>query len=287
MYENEGRQAYHNFPCENHYVDYRLLLAEKGVEVVIVSTPTDSLAEITIAALRAGKHVLVEKPAASSTAEIDAMIESEKESGKHVRVGFNLRYHRAIRKAFEIQSQIGTLLFIRAHYGHGGRELYGEDWRMKDQRGETIDQGVHLIDLSLSFIPNMRLFHGVTESYYWSDQADDNCFMILKSEREQIAFLHASCTEWRNSFNFEVVGSGGKIVVDGLGGSYGTERITLYKKIREGEPPEITTWEYPMADDSLEQEMKAFIEDIEKDRTPDSGLKEARKTLEIVEQIYE
>ena len=257
------------------------------IDTVIVCTPTDSLAEITIAALRAGKHVLVEKPAASSTEEIEAMIEAEKESGKHVRVGFNLRYHRAIRKAFEIQGQIGKLYFIRAHYGHGGRELYDQDWRMKDDRGETIDQGVHLIDLSLRFFPALSLICGIPSSYHWAPDSDDNCFLTLGDVYGHVAFLHASCTEWRNSFNFEVVGADGKIVVEGLGGSYGTERITLYKKIREGEPPEITTWEYPMADDSLEQEMKAFIEDIEKDRTPDSGLKEARETLEIVEQIYE
>ena len=256
------------------------------IDTVIVCTPTDSLAEITIAALRAGKHVLVEKPAASSTAEIDAMIEAEKESGKHVRVGFNLRYHRAVRRAFEIHSIIGKLYFVRAHYGHGGRELYDQDWRMQDHRGETLDQGVHLIDLAKWFIPGLFFLNGFVGSYYWKPGSDDNCFLTLCNEINQMALLHASCTEWRNSFNFEIVGAEGKIVVDGLGGSYGTERITLYKKIREGEPPEITTWEYPMADDSLEQEMKAFIEDIEKDRTPDSGLKEARETLEIVEQIY-
>jgi len=109
------------------------------IDTVIVCTPTDSLAKITIAALRAGKHVLVEKPAASSTEEIEAMIEAEKESGKHVRVGFNLRYHRAVRRAFEIHSIIGKLYFVRAHYGHGGRELYDQDWRMQDHRGETLD----------------------------------------------------------------------------------------------------------------------------------------------------
>jgi len=197
------------------------------IDTVIVCTPTDSLAKITIAALRAGKHVLVEKPAASSTEEIEAMIEAEKESGKHVRVGFNLRYHRAVRRAFEIHSIIGKLYFVRAHYGHGGRELYDQDWRMQDHRGETLDQGVHLIDLAKWFIPGLFFLNGFVGSYYWKPGSDDNCFLTLCNEINQMALLHASCTEWRNSFNFEIVGAEGKIVVDGLGGSYGTERITL------------------------------------------------------------
>ena len=262
--------------------DYRNLL--DAVDLVIVSVPIKYLSEITIAALYAGKHVLVEKPAARNVAEIDAMMEAEKASGKHVRVGFNLRYHRAFRKASEIAPEISPLYFVRARYGHGGREGYERDWRMNTRGGETLDQGVHLIDLASWYLGEFTKVLGVTGSWYWGAE-DDNCFLTLQTADNKVASLQASCTEWRNLFTFEVTGERGKFEISGLGGSYGTEKITLYKKRGEGEPPDITTWEYPMADDSLEQEMSAFLTDIQLNRTPRSGLREARAALGVVEQV--
>ena len=256
------------------------------IDVVIVCTPIDSLARFTVEALQHGKHVLVEKPGAHDRDELQAMKDVEKESGHHVRVGFNLRYHRAFRKAFEIVDQIGSIMYVRARYGHGGRPGYGKEWRMQKGAGELLDQGSHLIDLAGAFLESR--FEEVDASLlncYWDDaQADDNAFLVLRAADGKLAFLHASCTEWKNLFSFEVFGREGKLEVSGLGGSYGTERLTLYKKTIEGEPPETTTWEYPMADDSLEQEMKAFLRDIWADHTPVPGLAEAEAVLRVVEE---
>ena len=79
---------------------------------------------------------------------------------------------------------------------------------------------------------------------------DDNGFLLLKTAEKQVAFLHASCTEWKNTFSFEIYGRDGKLEINGLGGSYGIERLTYYKMLPEMGPPETTTWEYPMADNS-------------------------------------
>lgn len=51
---------------------------------------------------------------------------------------------------------------------------------------------------------------------------DDNAFLLLKTAQGKTAFLHASCTEWKNTFSFELYGRDGKLSVEGLGGSYGT-----------------------------------------------------------------
>ena len=77
-----------------------------------------------------------------------------------------------------------------------------------------------------------------------------------------MAFLHASWTEWKNLFSFEIAGRVGKLEISGLGGSYGTERLTWYKMSPEMGPPETLAWEYPMADDSWQAENAAFLEDI-------------------------
>lgn len=114
---------------------------------------------------------------------------------------------------------------------------------------------------------------------------DDNGFMLLKTSRRQVAFLHASCTEWKNLFSMEIYGRNGKLDISGLGGSYGVERLTYYKMPPEMGPPETTTWEYPMADDSWASELAEFYEDIRLDREPSPGLNDAYEVLRIVEKI--
>ena len=152
--------------------------------------------------------------------------------------------------------------------------------------GEMLDQGSHLIDLAGVFLGSR--FKEVDASLlncYWDDaEADDNAFLVLRTEDNKLAFLHASCTEWKNLFSFEVFGREGKLEVSGLGGSYGTERLTLCHKRAEGEPPDIETWEYLSPDDSLEQEMRAFLRDIWADHTPVPGLAEADAVLRVVEE---
>ena len=84
----------------------------------------------------------------------------------------------------------------------------------------------------------------------------------------------------------EIYGRDGKLDLSGLGGSYGVEKITWYKMLPEMGPPETTSWEYPMGDNSWATEMTEFYDDILLDRTPSAGLKDARAALKIIETIY-
>jgi predicted dehydrogenase len=95
-----------------------------------------------------------------------------------------------------------------------------------------------------------------------------------------------SCTEWKNLFSFEIYGRTGKLQIEGLGGSYGVERLTYYKMLPQMGPPETKVWEYPEADNSWKLEIEEFLEDIRQKRTPVSGLKAAQAALEVVEEIY-
>ena len=73
-----------------------------------------------------------------------------------------------------------------------------------------------------------------------------------------MAWLHASWTEWKNLFSFEIIGRDGKLKIDGLGGSYGTERLTFYRMLPQMGPPETTSWEFPFRDRSLDDEFDEF-----------------------------
>ena len=65
------------------------------------------------------------------------------------------------------------------------------------------------------------------EKFYWDMPVDDNCFMLLRTAERKTAFLHVSCTEWKNTFSFEIYGRQGKLDISGLGRSYGPERLAF------------------------------------------------------------
>jgi predicted dehydrogenase len=273
------------------FLDWRELVRSPLVDVVIIATLHDSLAEITLSAAQAGKHVLVEKPAARNVAELMPVIAAVKQQDIKVHVGFNHRYHRSLRKAKEIvdSGALGELMFVRARYGHGARVGYEKEWRSNPALsggGELIDQGPHLIDLSRWFLGDFVEVQGFAHTYFWDMPVDDNGFMLLKTVKKQTAFLHVSCTEWKNLFSMEIYGTKGKIDLSGLGGSYGLEKITWYKMLPEMGPPETTSWEYPMSDDSWAVEIAEFFDNIRLNREPTSSLADASAALDIVEQIY-
>jgi predicted dehydrogenase len=271
--------------------DWRELVARADIDAVIIATPHDSQVEIARAAIAAAKHVLVEKPAARHVDELRDLPALAASHDVRVRVGFNHRYHRAFQQARRLVDSgvLGPLLFVRARYGHGGRPGYEGEWRAQPQRsggGELLDQGVHLIDLARWFLGEFVAVDGFAHTYFWDMPVDDNGFMLLKTATQQVAFLHVSCTEWKNTFSWELYGRDGKLQVDGLGGSYGVERLSWYKMLPGMGPPETLIWEYPMADNSWATEMTEFIEDIRSGREPSAGLSDAIATLAIVDKIY-
>jgi predicted dehydrogenase len=185
---------------------------------------------------------------------------------------------------------VGDLMFVRGRYGHGGRVGYDKEWRANPALsggGELIDQGVHLIDISRWFLGDFLSVEGSAHTYFWDMPVDDNAFMLLRTGTGRTAFLHVSCTEWKNLFSLEIYGRDGKLHVEGLGGSYGVERLTFYRMLPEMGPPETTAWEYPRGDRSWAIEFAEFLEDIRAGRPPSAGLADARAALSAVQTIYE
>ncbi len=271
--------------------DWRATVRRDNVDAVFIATMHDQLATIAAEAAGAGKHVLIEKPGARTARELDAVADAAARTGALVRVGFNHRFHRAFRKAREIfeSGALGEMMFVRGRYGHGGRPGYDREWRAQPALsggGELIDQGAHLIDLSRWFLGDFPSVRGRARTYFWDMPVEDNAFLLLETARGQVAFLHAGWTEWKNLFSFEIAGRVGKLEISGLGGSYGSERLTWYKMSPEMGPPETFAWEYPMADDSWHAENAAFFEDIRLGRQPDPGIADAQAMLRVVESVY-
>ena len=289
--EKRAKSLAGSFPDCDATGDWHTAVQRDDVGIVIVATTNDALVETSLAAVEAGKHVLVEKPGARNVAELDRLITTTLKNNVQVRVGFNHRYHPALLKARELvdAGELGELMFVRGRYGHGGRKGYDQEWRANPAvsgGGELIDQGVHMIDLSRWFLGDFVEIQGFAHTYFWDMPVDDNGFMILRTAENQTAFLHVSCTEWKNLFSLEIYGRKGKLHIEGLGGSYGVEKLSYYKMLPEMGPPDTTIWEYPRGDNSWGLEFSEFLDDIQLKRTPSANLNDARAALMTVEKIY-
>lgn len=272
--------------------EWRDLLAV-DLDAVIVATTHDSLSGIALEAVRAGCHVLVEKPAGRNAAEVRAVMEAAEAANRVVQVGFNHRFHPAMLKARTLvdADEIGPLMYIRGRYGHGGRPGMEKEWRCRPELsggGELIDQAPHLIDLSRWFLGDLTVEYGYVPTLFWDLPVDDNCFLALRARSGEVAWLHASWTEWKNMFSFEIYGRTGKLHIEGLGGSYGTERLTFYRMLPEMGPPETTIWEYPFVDKSWDREFAEFAAAV-LGHVPSTGgnIKDAYEVLKIVDRVYD
>ena len=139
------------------YSSWEELLADPTIDAVSVCVANNAHAEISIAALKAGKHVLCEKPMATTLADCEAMVAAARESGKFLMIGQNQRLTRAHQKARELveQGALGDIISFRTTFGHGGPETWSVDpgkntWffdKNKAAMGAMADLGIHKTDL--------------------------------------------------------------------------------------------------------------------------------------------
>ena len=289
-----GQRLAQRFGCEACETIQELFALSP--DVVVIAATHDQLAGLAELALAAGAHVLVEKPAGMSVAQVDSLIESARASGRLVKVGFNHRFHPGIaRAAEEVHSgRHGELMHLRARYGHGGRIGYAREWRAAPDRsggGELVDQGMHLLDLTHWLAGPLPLYAALLRTHFWDTPVEDNAALILGQARSRTApwaMLHVSWTEWKNLFSLEVYCRTAKIQVDGLVRSYGPQRLRIYRMAPELGPPELQQFDYSDDDHSWEREWASFVRAIDAgdERMLSGDLSDARYAWEQIEAAY-
>jgi predicted dehydrogenase len=268
------------------------VVTRRDIDVVVVSTSTRFLPEIARAALEAGKHVLCEKPFGRNSHEVLPAVKAAERNRLCLKVGYNHRYHPALAKAHTLfaQGAIGEAHFMRCLYGHGGRTGYDQEWRTQAKfsgGGQLLDQGVHALDLFRWFAGDFCEVKACTRTSFWKiAPLEDNVFALLQSRGGCVAALHASWTNWKNTFAFEVFGEKGYLTVTGLGGHYGAERLCWGRRGALGTAPEEEWFEFPGADLSLEHEWLDFAACVREGCTPPSDGRDAWQTLRLAETIY-
>lgn len=284
----KAKEFANDFNC-NPETDWRVVTKSHKIDAVIVSTVNKFLSPITREAILGGKHILVEKPGARNLLELKKIAKIYKNKSV-LMYGYNHRYHPTMIAAKKIidSGKFGHILFIRAKYGHGGRLGYEKEWRFnKDLAGggELLDQGSHLIDLVNYFAGPMTKALGLVDNLFWKSKLEDSAFFILRNNKGQIAQLSASCVEWKNIFCFEIMLENAKIQIDGLGKSYGQEKLTLYKMKPEMGPPTIEEFLFN-EDSSWQNETKLFFSQIKRKIYSSKSLNDAIYVLSIVEKLY-
>ena len=139
------------------YESAEAMLADPAIDAVSVCVANHAHAPITIAALKAGKHVLCEKPMATTLEECEEMVKTAHEAGKFLMIGHNQRLAKAHAVAKELidQGMIGRIISFRTTFGHGGPETWSVDpgkntWffdKNKAAMGAMADLGIHKTDL--------------------------------------------------------------------------------------------------------------------------------------------
>ena len=267
------------------------LLREPTIDIVIVATNHLGLAETAVKAVEHGKHVLIEKPGGISAEALSRVGEAVRKNGSVVHVGYNHRFHPSMLMARDIvrSGAHGGLLWIRARYGHGGRLGYDKEWRAEKAisgGGELLDQGSHLIDLTRFFFGESSLAYSRLETAYWDMEVEDNAFLALEPRSGGTAWLHASWTEWKNTFSLEIALRTAKIDITGLGGSYGPETLTLYEMQPEMGPPPSRTHTWDASDVSWRLEIEDFVAAIGGAEPIGATLHDALATLDIIGKAY-
>ncbi|CEI81163.1 dehydrogenase [Oceanobacillus oncorhynchi subsp. incaldanensis] len=185
------------------YTDYKELLKQDDIDAVSVCLPNYLHAPVSVDALNAGKHVLCEKPMATSAEEADQMIEAAQRSGKKLMIGHNQRFVNSHQKVRELiaSGAVGKVYSFRTTFGHGGPEGWSADgkdsWFFKKDEafiGAMGDLGVHKADLIRYLLQDEFVEVGafVETSAKENANVDDNATLILKSEKGTIGTLAAS-----------------------------------------------------------------------------------------------
>ena len=244
--------------------DWHDLVARDDVDAVVVATPPNAHEEISVAALRGGKHVLCEKPLASSSAAAERMARAATDAGRVLHCGFNHRFHPAVARLREVvwSGRFGDPLAATGVYGHGIRDGYRDEWRADPavvSGGQLMEQGIHLIDLMGWILgPVAEVVAQSQTCFGLPGGLEDDAHVLLRTASGRVAFVRSSLNQWRNRFLLEVTCERATVRVDGIGGSYGDQTLTVDH--RGAGPFEQHVEMYRGADRSWAAEWRRFTE---------------------------
>jgi len=271
--------------------DWKSVVAS-DVDAVVISTPTMLHAEIAMAAMHAGKHVLCEKPLGLNVEEAEQMCKVAAATGRILKSGFNYRHMAHVQQAKnELEKNtIGAPHFLRCRFGHGGRSNYAKDWNTNSPGGGRVllEQGIHVFDLVRYLLGEPTSIVARINQFYWPfpEDAEDNGFCLLQTTTGQIAQIHVSWTQWRNIFEVEIFGKDGYMRLEGRDGHYGPQRLIVGKRQEDYSRPTEKTIEFANPMNAWTLEWNEFRSAIAEGRQPNGSSFDGLQAQRLVEAAY-
>jgi predicted dehydrogenase len=230
--EEKARRAADEAGCPKWYGSYQEVLEDEEIGIVDLVTPNHLHLGMIEEALRAGKHVLCEKPLSVTRGEAEAIVKAVRSSRASLGMIFNYRFVPALLKAKEMmdRSLLGRIYSFRGEYYHTGYQNPGRPltWRMdfsKSGGGALVDMGVHVIDLARYLLGDFDSVQAVTETYITerplekgSKQTgkvtvDDAAWMNVRMKNGSVGSIEVSrfATGALDDLNFTVYGEKGAL----------------------------------------------------------------------------
>jgi UDP-N-acetylglucosamine 3-dehydrogenase len=219
------------------YTDYAEMLKDATLDAIIVSGPNSLHARQSIDALQAGKHVLCEKPMATSREDAKAMIAAAEKAGKYLMIGLNQRLMPPHRRAKEIldSGRLGRVIAFRTAFQHPGPEGWsvdgGTSWFFQKGSafmGVTGDLGVHKADLMRWLLGQEFVEVGgfiSTLDKKGPDgkliDLDDNAFLKLKTDKGVLGSMILSWTNYGPEENYTILFCENGVLSIGTDPTYG------------------------------------------------------------------
>jgi predicted dehydrogenase len=290
------------------YARFEEILADPEIDVVNVCTPSGMHSEMTCAALRAGKHVICEKPPDVTVAKVDAMIAAQKETGKKLQIIFQSRFeplNRRIRQTIA-EGRLGRLVGVhgavhwyRAQSYFTCPGMWKGTWAM-DGGGSLSNQGVHTVDLIQWLCGPVAEVYGRFGTFAHEIEAEDKTVAVLLFQNGALGTL-TSTTAAYPGLETELVihGSRGSIVIrDDL------QRWRIQGESREAEEAEekemlalygprgardssVSSDPFAFATRGHLAQIEDMVQAIKEDREPQVPVASTRHTVEILNAVYE
>ena len=208
---NEERQAISQEKGHKIFKSYDEVLADETIEAVLIATPNDLHKELSIAALKAGKHVVCEKPVALNTAELDEIVAVAQETGNTFMVHQNRRWDPDFLLVRELyrNGQIGDLFQLESRV-QGANGIPG-DWRhvKKQGGGMLLDWGVHLLDQMLWLIDSPVKDVKADLSFVLGEEVDDGFFALITFENGVKAIVEVGTSNYTQLPRWYIKGTEG------------------------------------------------------------------------------
>ncbi len=272
------------------FTDHTKLLALEDMDAVHICTPNHLHASMTVEALSAGKHVLVEKPIARTYDEAKMMADEARKRKKKLMVGMNHRFRpdAMVLKNFVKGKELGKIFYTKSGWLRRRGSWNESEWSKKKNisgGGVFMDLGIPMLDLSIWLMenPKVKSVYSAMYNHYQKEGIEDSATVMIRFENDAILSLEVSWTLlMENDFMYtNLFGT--------LGGAL-LNPLRIHKEMH-GNLVNVTPTKMEKPENnykkSYEYELKHFVECVKHDRPVLSSGDEAAEVLRVSESIYQ